>query len=71
MGLKHVSNKQPVGDILVEALKEIIASKDYTSEESEIMLKKALNVIGLAMAGYTSPTSQQDMGKVRRIIEDE
>lgn len=65
-----MSNKQPVGEIIVNALKEIISTKDYSEEEKDIMLSKASNLIGLAMAGYISPSSQQDIQKAKRIIEE-
>ncbi len=65
-----MSNKQQVGEIIVKALKEIISAKDYSEEEQDILLSKASNLIGLAMKGYASQSSQQDIQKAMKFIEE-
>ncbi len=63
-------NKQPAGEIIKKAVDEIISSRGYSDEEKGIMLNKALNLIGLAMIGHISQSSQQDIQKVKDIIEE-
>ncbi len=66
-----MQDKRPAADIIMKIVNEITTEKGYTDKEKDIMLNKAVNLIGLAMAGYTSKYLQDDRQRIKEIIEGE
>ena len=66
-----MEDKRPAADIIMKIVNEITTEKGYTDKEKDIMLNKAVNLIGLAMAGHTSKYLQDDRGRIKGIIEGE
>ncbi len=64
-----MTNKETVGGIIEKTLEEIIAAKGIYGEEGQVMLNKSLQLVALAMAGYNSVSSQEDMNRVKNVIE--
>jgi hypothetical protein len=64
-----MAKKEIIGGIVEKSLREIITQKDFPKEEAELFLNKSLQLVALAMGGYNSISSEDDMKRVMRVIE--
>lgn len=64
-----MAKKEIIGGIVEKSLREIITQKDFSKEEAELILNKSLQLVALAMGGYNSISSEDDMKRVIRVIE--
>lgn len=64
-----MAKKEIIGGIVEKSLREIITQKNFPKEEVELILNKSLQLVALAMGGYNSISSEDDMKRVKRVIE--
>lgn len=64
-----MAKKEVIGGIVEKSLREIISSKDLPEDEKEELLNNSLQIVALAMSGYVSISSSDDIQRVRSIIE--
>jgi hypothetical protein len=64
-----MANKEIIGGIIEKTLNEIIEEKGFSGEEYEVLLKKSLQLVALAMAGHVLVSSPEDTRKIKGVIE--
>lgn len=64
-----MASKETVAGIIEKTLKEIIAAKGISGDEGQVILKKSLDIVALAVAGHASVSSPEDVRRVKDVIE--
>jgi hypothetical protein len=65
-----VGKQENIAGIIEETLSKIISDQGYTGLEFASLLSKSKNLVGLAIAGYNSPSSPEDRKRVEKVIEE-